>query len=154
MSAARVDRLLANLDRLPADLRTWLRDGLRQWQQGSNLEIALQIDAPALSLDARDDMLRAIIKLLPCDPDVQISFFLGLIGDGRRHPDATGQRLLEILIASRCYVPRTARHLRRILQHRRSDGWRGTFSGLCPHDAPGEDDAEQIFFGVRNIGQI
>ncbi len=130
MSAKRVNELLHYCDRLPPDLAAWLRGGLRAWQQGSNLETALEIDGPRLSDDERDNALRGAMALLPVGLDDQAPFLAGLLERGERHPDPAGEQLLRMLRAARCRIPASIKQLRRIQRGRRSDGWRGTYTGV------------------------
>ncbi len=152
MSAARVSQLLEVCDRLPADLGRWLAAGLQAWQQGADLETALQLDVPALDLDQRDQLLRGVAALYPGESDDDKAAFLaGLLSDGyRKHPDPSGERLLRILRASRCRLPGSIKQLRRIVRGYRSEGWRqGTELPLCPEEDAGQDGVEQ-FFGANN----
>ena len=129
MSAERVSELLQAANQLPSHLRDWLTQGLQDWQQGRDLETALQLldDTPSIYLDDRDDMLRAAIRLCPGESEsAQCSYFIGLINGESKHPDPAGRQFVELLARSRVYIPRTGRHLRRILAGRRADGWRGT----------------------------
>ena len=128
MSAERINELLQVADRLPDHLRAWLVQGLQDWQQGQNLEHALKLGAaPDIDYFERDEYIRASIRLCPGESEgAQCSYFIDVITGASKHPDPTGRQFVELLARSRVYIPRTTRHLRRILNGRRQDGWRGT----------------------------
>ena len=113
----------------PTDLARWLSAGLQAWQRGADLEIALQLDGDTLDFKERDGLIRAAIRLCPgADECDQLSYFIGLVSDRRRHPDSTGETAACSCCArARCYIPTSAKHLTRILA-----GHRGTECGLCP----------------------
>ena len=126
MSAERISELLQAANQLPDSLRAWLTTGLQGWQQGQDLERALGLCShPAIDHDERDGYIRASIRLCPGESDsAQMYFFIGVINGEAAHPDPTGRQFIELLARSRVYIPRTTRHLRRILQGRRQDGWK------------------------------
>jgi hypothetical protein len=138
VSAERVRRLLCEADRLPDDLRAWLVAGLLGWQQGQSLEGALGLDnsdARGMDLSERDAMIVHCINAAPGESHAaRIAFFVECMSGQIEHHDDTAQRFIRILHNSRVYVPGAIRHLRRILQGRRCDGWRfqGTSAPLCP----------------------
>lgn len=127
MSATRVNQLLQVADALPQELREWLVAGLRAWQQGQDLEAALQLHevASTMSYAERDDLIRVAVRTAPgASETAQMFYFLDVLTGTCEHPDPTGKQFLDILRRSRVRIPRTIRHLRRILQGRRSDSWR------------------------------
>jgi hypothetical protein len=141
MTAERVNQLLVLLpdSALPDDLTAWLAVGLAGWQRGQCLEDALRLtdddsDDSGMDLYERDDLLRAAIRLCPGDSETaQASYFLEVIEGHLLHPDPTGARFVDMLHSARVYIPKTLRHLRRILAGRRQDGWRERDTGkLCP----------------------
>ena len=140
MSAAFVNELIEAADALPAHLRDWLVDGLQAWQDGTDLEAALHLSesgASCMSLDERDSMLVACINSAPGESDAaKMTFFIGVIHDRATHPDETAQRFIAVMKSAQVYIPGTVRHLRRIMQGRRQDGWRiqetDIKASLCP----------------------
>ena len=145
MTAERVNQLLVLLpdSNLPDELAAWLAVGLAGWQRGQCLEDALHLagddpedsDYCSMDLYERDDLIRVAIRLCPGDSEsAQASFFLEVMQGHIQHPDETGGRFVDMLRVSRVYVPRTLRHLRRILAGRRQDGWRyqEDTGRLCP----------------------
>lgn len=134
MTTARVQALIEVADRLPADLAAWLVCGLEAWQRGEDLAGALGLVADLdeyndgtewVSLDTRDEWLQIIIPLCPgASTAAQCSFFLScLAGDvDPRNEVASG--LIGRLRRSNVKVPHSIKHLRRILDGRRQDGWR------------------------------
>ena len=142
MTAERVNQLLVLLpdSELPDDVVWWLVAGLEGWQRGQSLEDALGLhdddsDYCSMDLYERDDLLRAAIRLCPGDTEsAQASYFLEVMHGHAQHPDETGRRFVDLLRGARVYVPRTLRHLRRILAGRRQDGWRyqRDTGRLCP----------------------
>ena len=132
MSAERINQLLVLLpdSELPDDVVWWLVAGLEGWQRGQSLEDALGLhdddsDYCSMDLYERDDLIRAAIRLCPGDSEsAQASFFLEVMHGQARHPDETGARFVDMLRGARVYVPKTRRHLSRILAGRRCDGWR------------------------------
>ena len=143
MTAERVNLLVGLLHaggELPPDVVRWLVDGLQAWQQGRDLEAALGLhyaDVQELGYDERDELLQAAIRLCPgTSPNAQASYFLEVINGRLRHPDEAGRHFTDILLRSRCFIPRSIRHLRsRILQGKRHDSWRQcerTEKALCP----------------------
>jgi len=142
MSAEHISQLLVLLpdSELPDDVVWWLVAGLEGWQRGQSLEDALGLhddDSGHCSMDLyeRDDLIRAAIRLCPGDSEsAQASYFLEVMHGHARHPDETGARFVDMLRGARVYVPKTLRHLRRILAGRRCDGWRHQedIKRLCP----------------------
>jgi hypothetical protein len=140
VTASLVNELIEAADALPAHLRDWLVDGLQAWQQGRDLEAALGLhdddsDYCSMALYERDDLIRVAIRLCPGDSEsAQASFFLEVMQGHLQHPDETGRRFVYLLRGARVYVPKTLRHLRRILAGRRCDGWRyqEDTGRLCP----------------------
>jgi hypothetical protein len=124
VTAERVNELLEHIDRLPPAVGDWLARGFERWQQGGDLADALALNQPALNDDERDDVLRAVMSLLPVDTEDAPAFLAGLLADARPHPDRTAQAMLNTLAASRCRIPTSAKQLRRIQRGVRSDGWR------------------------------
>ena len=117
--------------------------GLEGWQRGQSLEDALGLhdddsDYCSMDLYERDDLIRAAIRLCPGDSEsAQASFFLGVMHGHARHPDETGARFVDMLSCARVYIPKTVRHLRRIMAGRRqrwmalSGGTRAIVSLTC-----------------------
>jgi hypothetical protein len=142
MTGERVNQLLVLLpdSGLPDDLLWWLVAGLEGWQRGQSLEDALGLhdddsDYCCMDLYERDDLIRVAIRLCPGDSEsAQASFFLEVMQGHIQHPDETGRRFVDLLRGARVYVPKTLRHLRRILAGRRQDGWRHErdIEKLCP----------------------
>jgi hypothetical protein len=130
MSLARVNQLLAALPGcdLPAELRRWLLRGFERWQAGHDIETALNLgdlDAPRMDFAERDDMIRYCINFAPGESAAaRMAFFIECTSGCVEHPDASAQGFIRMLRSSRVYVPSTIRHLRRIMRHRRCDGWR------------------------------
>ena len=142
MTAERINQLLVLLpdSELPDDVVWWLVAGLEGWQRGQSLEDALGLhdddsDYCTMDLYERDDLIRAAIRLCPGDSEsAQALFFLEVMHGQARHPDETGARFVDMLRGARVYVPKTRRHLSRILAGRRCDGWRyqEDTGRLCP----------------------
>ena len=140
MTAVLVNELIEAADALPAHLRDWLVDGLQAWQQGRDLEAALGLhdddsDYCSMDLYERDDLIRVAVRLCPGGSEsAQACYFLEVMQGHIQHPDETGARFVELLRGARVYVPKTLRHLRRILAGRRCDGWRyrEDTERLCP----------------------
>ena len=110
---------------LPDDLRAWLVAGYQGWQQGQDLEGALQLNTPTMDLDERDDLLRVAVRLCPGETETAQMFYqLEVMHGDRTHPHKTGQQFTRMLQGSRVYIPQTVRHLRRVMAGRRHDGWR------------------------------
>ena len=142
MSAERINQLLVLLpdSELPDDVVWWLVAGLEGWQRGQSLEDALGLhddDSGHCSMDLyeRDDLIRAAIRLCPGDSEsAQASYFLEVM----HGQPGTLMRLVRAswtcCACARVYVPKTLRHLRRILAGRRCDGWRyqEDTGRLCP----------------------
>lgn len=126
-----VEALLAALraGELPAEARQWLVDGLEGWQQGQDLESALGLHSAPL--DRRDEVLRLVLQLTPGDSDTARCAFLIECLDGREHPSPMAAQLLRKLQTSGVQLPRSVKHLRRILLGSRQDA--GTKNAvLCP----------------------
>ena len=126
-----VETLIASLraGELSAEARHWLVDGLEAWQHGQPLEDALGLHSPPL--DRRDDLLRLVLQLTPGGSDTARCAFLLDCLSGVEHPSPMAARMLEKLRASGVQVPRSIKHLRRILAGSRRDV--GTEkSVLCP----------------------
>ena len=140
MTAALVNELIEAADALPAHLRDWLVDGLQAWQDGTDLEAALHLvdsGASYMGLDERDQMLVFCINSAPGESDAaKMTFFIEAIQDKATHPDETAQRFIAVMKSAQVYIPGTVRHLRRIMQGRRQDGWREREADitrdLCP----------------------
>ena len=144
MSAERVAELLQHLDRLPAELADWLRNGFEAHAAGGDLLAALDLDCP--DLDQRDEHIRTCVALSPGESlAARIAFFLGCLTGNTRHPRRSVQRLIRGLRAMSC--PRSPKQLRRICAGRRRDGW--DINGqLCPTGDMVQAEPEQSF-GAR-----
>ena len=82
-----------------------------------------------MALDERDELLRVIVGLAPGESDRACCLFvLDCFAGETIHPHPVARRCLRDLRAAGVYLPGTIRHLRRILEGRRSDGWR---DGTC-----------------------
>ena len=135
MSAERRDRLLACLadSCLPADLVEWLSCGLEVQAAGGDLLEALELPGP--DYGRRDDLLRTVIALSPGESlTARCAFVVACLGGHEQHPRQDMQNIIRSLRLINC--PLSIRHMRRIMEHRRQDGWRikemDTEASLCP----------------------
>ena len=128
-----VETLLASLraGELPARARRWLIIGFERWQQGAVLEAALGLDTTA-PLDRRDESLRMALQLAPGGSDTaKCAYIVECLNGDREHASTMAAEVLHKLRASGGQVPRSIRHLTRILNGSRAaseteSGW------LCP----------------------
>jgi hypothetical protein len=121
MAAEHVTQLLQVADRLPADVRDWLVQGLEAWQCGADLEQALGLEP--VGLNQRDSMIRTVIELSPGNSvSARCSFFIGCLDGCETHPRHDMQQHVVRLRDEN--VPRSLKQLRRIVNGRRADGWR------------------------------
>jgi len=133
MTASLVTELLQAADALPDNLRDWLRDGFTAWQAGADLHTALCLDGP--DPDRRDDLLRTVIALSPGESlTARCAFTVACLIGHEQHPRADMQSIIRSLRLINC--PLSIRHMRRIMEGRRQDGWRiqeaDTEASLCP----------------------
>ena len=116
--------------KLPDDARDWLVAGFEQWQAGVPLEAAMGLDTEPL--DRRDDLLRVVLKMAPGESDAARCAFVVDCMDGiLEHPSPMAQRLMDKLLVAGVQIPRSVRHLGRILNGGRAPGWTKN-AVLCP----------------------
>ena len=105
---------------LPGELVAWLVYGFEVQRAGGDLLEALGLIG--LDLDERDDMTRTVINLSPGDSVAGLcSYFIDCLDGQKTHTRPDMQRHIERL--QYMGVPRSVRHLRRIVNGRRQDGW-------------------------------
>ena len=117
------DALLAVLPAcdLPAELVAWLAHGLEVQRAGGSLVEALGLEGP--DMGRRDDIIRTAILLSPgVSTAARCAFFVDCLDNNRQHPRKDMQHMIGVLRF--LDVPRTTRHLTRIVDNRRQDGWR------------------------------
>lgn len=127
-----IETLLASLraGELSAEARQWLITGLEAWQRGAGLETALGLHSSVL--DRRDESLRLVIRLTPgSSSTAKCAFLIECLAGDRIHPSSVAAQLLDKLQSSGAQLPKSVRHLRRILRGSRQDS--GTEDRvLCP----------------------
>jgi hypothetical protein len=126
-----VEYVIATLraGQLPAAMRRWLAAGLERFQLGAELEAALGLASEPL--DRRDESLRLVLQLTPGGSDTARCAFVIECLACRKHPSDTARQLLKKLQASGMQMPRSIRHLSRILNGSRAAS--ETENGvLCP----------------------
>jgi hypothetical protein len=97
---------------------------------GAELEQALGLASEPM--DRRDDVLRVVLRLTPGASNTAKSAYVAecLAGD-RDHVSPLAADLLNKLLESGVLIPRSIKHLRRILLGSRQDTGTGS-GGLCP----------------------
>lgn len=136
-----VELLIADLKagQLPAAARRWLIAGFERWQQGAELAAALGLDSAPL--DRRDDLLRVVLRLSPGDSiAAKCAYASECLNGGRDHASTMAAELVCKLLANGEPVPRSIKHLRRILLGSRQEAETEN-SVLCP-SWPAPDNAE------------
>lgn len=134
MSAERLNALLGHLpdSQLPADLVQWLQQGFTSWQAGHDLGQALELEP--VDLNQRDSMICVVISLSPGNSvAARCSYFLSCLDGCETHRRHDMQRRVERL--REMDVPRSLKQLRRILNGRRQDGWKGHKTAVVSLDA-------------------
>ena len=116
--------------KLPERARQWLADGLEAWQAGVPLEAAMGLDTEPL--DRRDSVLRLVLELAPGESDTaRCAFVADCVAGIREHPSPMAARLLDKLLVAGVQIPKSVRHLSRILNCDRQVSWtRKRY--LCP----------------------